>query len=716
MLRRVSSGSLGSVCARWLRGLCCAAAIAALAGCGDEADSAVVAAQSDEPQRPAAAPAPEAEPAAATTAAAAAAAPSARRERPLPAFGGWTLDGKRLEISSLLGKRAVVFFFNPEVKSTEPVARAVAAVAAQRAEHNFEIVGVAVGSNPDRARAFLQQHRLEFPVIDDSSARIASRFGLRTPLALLGVDAEGYVVFGLSSFPADGDAQTLAEKELRSALRLPSTAAAGERNPLAPTFVDEVLDGDAPFDLAQQRGRPVLLLFFLHTCPHCHEFLEFAKEELAKFAPEKRPVLVGVELTGRTYAVRDALKRDGLDFFPVLFDRKGEIREAYGVFGAVPDVVLIDASGRIAARSQGFSRETDAPLLRMRLAKLAGTPVPMLLRKTGFSGNEACGICHEAEHATWQLTTHAGAFDTLVRHGSDSDAECVACHVVGFQQAGGYEIAKRQAELEDVGCESCHGRGGPHLSPGFVEGGDYSRACATCHDEKHSLGFAYPSFLPRISHAANAHLLTLPAAERERMLAERGAVRSSLLPTAAKHVGSEACRSCHPAEHERWAVGPHAAAFATLEKAGHAQDAKCVACHTTGFGRPGGFPKDGKAADHPDLARVGCESCHGPGGDHVAEGAPRRGNIVSLGDKCDSCVILQICGSCHDDANDPGFEFEVLDKIEATRHGTIEAGTGRPLPKPGASARTAPGTHELLAAAFAAHAATEAGAAAWTPR
>ena len=42
-------------------------------------------------------------------------------------------------------------------------------------------------------------------------------------------------------------------------------------------------------------------------------------------------------------------------------------------------------------------------------------------------------------------------------------------------------------------------------------------------------------------------------------------------------------------------------------------------------------------------------------------------------------MILQICGGCHDDANDPGFEFEVLDKIEVQRHGTIEAGTGKPL-------------------------------------
>jgi hypothetical protein len=41
--------------------------------------------------------------------------------------------------------------------------------------------------------------------------------------------------------------------------------------------------------------------------------------------------------------------------------------------------------------------------------------------------------------------------------------------------------------------------------------------------------------------------------------------------------------------------------------------------------------------------------------------------------------VLQICGSCHDDANDPGFEFEVLDKIERQRHGFREK------PKPSAT-------------------------------
>jgi hypothetical protein len=76
---------------------------------------------------------------------------------------------------------------------------------------------------------------------------------------------------------------------------------------------------------------------------------------------------------------------------------------------------------------------------------------------------------------------------------------------------------------------------------------------------------------------------------------------------------------------------------------------------------------------------------------------------VALGDKCDSCVILQICGSCHDAANDPGFEFAVKAKIDKIRHGTIEAGTGKPLAPVKPSAAIERDTATLIARAFAEH-------------
>jgi hypothetical protein len=73
-------------------------------------------------------------------------AASRPRGRPLPAFSGWTLDDERLEISSLIGKRLVVTFFNPEVENAVTVTRALNAIAPLRGKHNFEIVGIATGA------------------------------------------------------------------------------------------------------------------------------------------------------------------------------------------------------------------------------------------------------------------------------------------------------------------------------------------------------------------------------------------------------------------------------------------------------------------------------------------------------------------------------------------------------------------------------------------
>jgi len=607
------------------------------------------------------------------------------RERPLPAFSGTTLDGRSLSSGSFIGKRVVLYFFNPEVAAAVPTTRAVRSVAALRGDHNFEVIGIAVGSTRSTAREFARAEGIDFPVIDDSGGTITRKLGLRSPLALLGADAEGFLSFGMGAFPTEvPDAAAVIEDQIRERLRLPERGAARDGQlfdwPEAPSFQAEVLGEDAPFDSASLAGRPYVLIFFLHTCPHCHKALAFLKEELPKLPEDKRPELVAISAQYRPTAVRSQLQELGLDFFPVLFDPGEEAQSAFGVFTGIPDLMLIDDQGRIRYREQGWDPKRHAPLLRMHMAQVVGAKVPMLLNPRGYTGNDVCGVCHAVEEATWQFTSHSTAYDTLVKHGKERDAECVSCHVVGFEKPGGYDLERRPAHLEDVGCESCHGRGGPHLSPGFVSEG-YEGVCGGCHNPEHSLGFAYESFHPKISHA---RLAKLAPAEREALLAARGKPRD-LLPQDSEYVGSKACQSCHTAEYETWAASPHARAVKTLADKDEAGNSDCLRCHTTGFGKPGGFPAAASAAagaatpGDADLARVGCESCHGPGGNHVKEDVPKLGSIVSLGDKCDSCVILQICGSCHDDANDPGFEFEVQEKIERQRHGTIEAGTGRKL-------------------------------------
>jgi len=626
---------------------------AVLAGGCSEPDSAPLAAADASAAEPAAA--------------APAAASDQRRTRPLPAFEGHDLDGAAWSTAALLGKRTLLFGFDPQAESAPVVARAVAAIADERAKNNFELAGVA-GADPAAARSFLATHGLALRSFSDPGRALARRIGISRPVWLLLTDAQGNLVYGEEYFPDEGtDPAAVVERGLREQLRLPGADGADPvSRPLAPDFSAERLAGGERFELASLRGKGAILMFFLHTCPHCHEALRFLKGVLAELPEATRPALVGVSIANGTSGVEESLREEGIDFFPVLLDHDASIRSKYSALQGVPVIFLIDPEGRLVSRTDGWSGERDAALTQMRLAKLAGARVPMLLHRTGYSGNEVCGVCHESETETWELTNHASAYDTLVRHGADHDGECVSCHVVGYGQPGGYQVAQPDPNLENVGCETCHGRGGPHLSPAHAPGHAYEAVCQSCHNPEHSLGFEYAAFLPRVSHAANRANLALPAPERAKLLAERRAPRKDLLPSAAKYVGSEACQSCHADEHAAWSKHPHAQALATLEAKGKAFDADCVRCHSTGLGRPGGFTL---GAGPPALAGVGCESCHGPGGDHVAPDAPKRGTIVKLSDKCGSCVILQVCGACHDDANDPGFEFEVKEKILHQRHG-----------------------------------------------
>jgi peroxiredoxin len=619
--------------------------------------------------------------AAALAAALAVGAAPSRQERPLPAFEGTTLDGQPFSMGALLGRRLLVLLLRAGDADAERLVRAAALVAAQRGAYNFEIVGVLSGMDA-AGEAAIAGAAGDFPLVRDAGGGYAARMGVRSAAAAVLADAEGYLVRGsdLAGLGGVKDPLGLLAGELREWLRIPEADAAaagldGSGRPPAPDFRAERLDGSGAFELSSLAGKPAVLIFFLHTCPHCHHALAALKEQLAALPEAVRPALLGVSVAGRADEVVASLEKDGLAFFPVLGDGDEKLRTAYAATSGVPVVIGIDREHRIAWRTQGWRDDRDPPLLRMRLALLAGQTPPMLLHTTGYSGDEFCATCHAGEHDTWLLTAHSEAYDTLVRHGAERNAECVGCHVVGFGKPGGFDAAKPAPELEGVGCETCHGRGGPHLSPGFVQAGNYEPVCTSCHDPKHSLGFEYATFLPRISHRANVELAGLSAAERQKLLAERRAKREPLLPTNAAFVGSAACESCHAAEHATWAAQPHARAFATLSGKEKAADADCQRCHTTGFGKPGGFPASGgTAATHPDLASVGCESCHGPGGEHVKPDAPKRGTILGLADKCDSCVILQICGSCHDDANDPGFEYEVKAKIDSQRHGKAAAG------------------------------------------
>jgi hypothetical protein len=118
-------------------------------------------------------------------------------------------------------------------------------------------------------------------------------------------------------------------------------------------------------------------------------------------------------------------------------------------------------------------------------------------------------------------------------------------------------------------------------------------------------------------------------------------------------VGTQTCADCHEEQYEtfkQYARKAHSfESIQKMQKGLTQQELKeCYACHTTGYGQPGGFVSLEKT---PHLKNAGCEVCHGPGSAHVESEDPD--DIVTQLDMA-SCLV------CHNSERVANFKFKPL--------------------------------------------------------
>ncbi len=113
-----------------------------------------------------------------------------------------------------------------------------------------------------------------------------------------------------------------------------------------------------------------------------------------------------------------------------------------------------------------------------------------------------------------------------------------------------------------------------------------------------------------------------------------------------KYIGSAVCAQCHNHTHTHWSMTLHSRALEALKEIGQDENPTCLACHTVGFGEPGGFQSEDTTAA---LAGVGCEACHGPARDHVM-------NVNEEDLRPPVTLSATLCGQCHTGAHQPNFD------------------------------------------------------------
>lgn len=140
-------------------------------------------------------------------------------------------------------------------------------------------------------------------------------------------------------------------------------------------------------------------------------------------------------------------------------------------------------------------------------------------------------------------------------------------------------------------------------------------------------------------------------------------------------VGVDGCKMCHKKEksgdqYGKWSAGPHAKAFETLgtdaAKAAAAemglgdpqQEGACLKCHITAYG----VDEARLGAKYTKEEGVGCESCHGAGGEYKSM---KTMKAITAGEVDGATVGLVIptaetCTACHNEESPTfkGFDWD----------------------------------------------------------
>jgi len=154
------------------------------------------------------------------------------------------------------------------------------------------------------------------------------------------------------------------------------------------------------------------------------------------------------------------------------------------------------------------------------------------------------------------------------------------------------------------------------------------------------------------------------------------------------YVGIKKCKTCHMKQYKTWKTTKMAKTFDVLKPGVRAEakaklkfdpqkdytkSVKCLECHTTGFGMPGGY-KMSEVGDSKSAKRaknnegITCEACHGPGSKYIAihKNAMTKKQKYTLDELHQAGqyeIDVKICTTCHNRRNptvgsDYHFDYE----------------------------------------------------------
>ena len=313
-----------------------------------------------------------------------------------------------------------------------------------------------------------------------------------------------------------------------------------------------------------------------------------------------------------------------------------------------------------------------------------------------FVGAKACAECHRGpgmgfQHCRWVLSSHGRAYASLVGPGAKEIARlsgipqepqeaqmCLGCHATGAR-AEDWEKDEGFHVEHGVSCEKCHGPGSEYMDLDTMADPKAAAAaglimptksdCMKCHEVKGSHAAVHRK--PKIDIDEAWQRIAHPTPET--WIAPDPPALATTAPGETKrprYTGAIACGVCHKGpqmgyQFSSWRTSGHASAYAVLGTPRAEQIARemgmdgdplaagaCLKCHASVHHDPAGGVMD----SYDIFEGVGCEACHGAGGDYSREPVMcDREKAMQSGLKL---VGRETCEGCHEDAHGKPFDYE----------------------------------------------------------
>lgn len=451
-------------------------------------------------------------------------------------FSAKLLGGGSFDSSKFEGQRLLLGFFSFKHKDSLAMLKALMKLKPFEDQFNFKIYLVNIDYNQrEGVEGFLKKGGIDFPVIlEGADLALAERFKVEHEVSLVGLSAKHKPSFGVKRYAFAGmpDGESVFLDYLKERLSIKTYDKKLPQLGVYPKASDfnAVASGGKKFKLSDYLGKAVHLVFFSPKCPHCQNELKFLHNKIYPKYKDKGLEIIAISavaLKGGDKKLYDSFKYK----WPIVEDPKREIRKLFSNERAVPENIIIDKQGKIRLHNTGYSKAKNKTY-EMLYNHILGFKTPMLLSDKSYNGPETCEVCHQKVYASWAVSKHAIAWQTLEIKGETGNVDCVGCHTLGFNDPKGYMVIKNKRTGKDmvrvppwfqnVSCENCHGIGGPHVTQkqDLMAKENLTKTCKACHTKKFSKDFNFDTAIQKVNHSDADKISGLSLDERIKLLKE----------------------------------------------------------------------------------------------------------------------------------------------------------------------------------------------------